>query len=142
MSLFPFTDPTEVKVKQREIPLAREYAYDFINGDFKTKNNKLYLVEGKEAVKIWIHKVLITSRYKEIIHTWSYGSEFEDKIIGKGYSTGLIEAEAKRYTIECINSSLSDYVTDMKDFNISFNDNILTVEFTVETIYGEVGMVV
>ena len=141
-NLFPFTDPQEVEVIEEEIPLAREYAYDFKKGDFKLRNGKLYIVEGKEAVKIWIEKALITSRYKEIIHSWNYGSEFEDKIIGRGYTQGLIKAEAERYTREAINSSLADYVISMTNFDISFIDSTLTIAFTVKTIYGEVDMVV
>lgn len=141
-NLFPFTDPQEVEVIEEEIPLAREYAYDFKKGDFKLRNGKLYIVEGKEAVKIWIEKALITSRYKEIIHSWNYGSEFEDKIIGRGYTKGLIKAEAERYTREAINSTLTDYVVNMSNFDIDFTDSILTISFNVETIYGEVNVIV
>ena len=78
-SIFPFTDPQEVRANtEREIPMAREYAYDFYKGDFKLKNGKMYLVEGNEAIKIWITKALLTGRYKEVIFTWNYGGEFED----------------------------------------------------------------
>lgn len=141
-NLFPFLDPQEVEIIESEIPLAREYAYDFKMGDFKLKNGKMYLVEGDEAIKIWIEKILITSRYKQIIFSWAFGSEFEDKIIGRGYTQGLIKAEAERYTREAINSSLSDYVLSMTNFDISFIDSTLTIAFTVKTIYGEVDMVV
>lgn len=140
-NLFPFIDPLEVEIIEDEIPIAREYAYDFKRGDFKLKNGKLYIVEGNEAIKIWIEKALITGRYKEIIHTWIYGSEFEDKIIGLGYTKGLIKAEAERYTRECINATLSDYVVSMNNFDISFMDSTLTIAFKVETIYGEVDIV-
>lgn len=140
--IFPFMDEEEIEVVEDEVPLAREYAYDFKEGDFKRKNGKLYIVEGNKAIKIWIHKALITSRYKEIIHTWNYGSEFEDKIIGKSYSAGLIEAEAKRYTIECIEAALGDYVIELKDFNISFREGVLGIDFAAVTIYGEVSVIV
>lgn len=140
MSIFPFINPEQLKSESRRIPMAKEYAYDFYKGDFILKNGKPYLVEGKEAIKIWITKALLTGRYKEIIHTWSYGSEFEDKLIGRGYSKGLVKAEAERYTTECIYVSLSDYVTDLKDFVIEFMDNTLAIAFTVETIYGEVNI--
>lgn len=141
MSIFPFTDPQEIAVNtEREIPMAREYAYDFYKGDFKLKNGKMYLVEGKEALKVWITKSLLTSRYKEVIFTWNYGGEFEDKIIGQGYTKGLIKAEAERYTRECINASLRDYITGMKDFDIEFLDGTLKIGFIAETIYGEVSV--
>lgn len=138
MSLFPFIDPQEVEIVENDIPLAREYAYDFKKGDLKLRNGKPYIVEGVEAIKIWIEKVLLTSRYKHIIYSWDYGSEYEDKIIGRGYTKGLIKAEAERYTREAINSSLSDYVTEMKNFDIEFIDNTLIITFTAITIYGEV----
>ena len=140
--IFPYTDPVEYTVGEREIPRAKEYAYDFEKGDFKTKDNKLYFVYDNEAVKIWIHKALITSRYKELIHTWGFGSEFEDKILGRSYSEGFIKAEARRYTEECIYSTLSDYVEDLKDFNVTFSDGVLTIEFVAATIYGGVNVIV
>ena len=143
MSIFPFTDPREIKVKtEKEIPMAREYAYDFYKGDFKLKNGKMFLVEGQAALKIWITKALLTGRYKEVIFTWNYGGEFEDKIIGQGYTKGLIKSEAERYTRECIDSCLSDYVTGMKNFDIEFDDGTLKIGFTAETIYGEVDIFV
>lgn len=142
MSIFPFIDASEVESPEKEIPLAKEYAYDFDKGDFKTKNGKPYLVEGEEAVKLWIHKALITNRYKELIHTWDYGSELEDQIIGRGFTFGIIESEARRYITECIEASLSDYVTELKDFDITFKKGTLTIEFIAITIYGEVNIFV
>lgn len=140
--LFPFTDPEAIEANEEEVPLAKEYAYDFNEGDFKLRDGKLYIVEGKEAVKIWIEKILRTSRYKEVIFSWSFGNEFEDKIIGKGYTKGLIKAEVERYTREAINASLSNYVTSLHGFDIQFEGNLLTIAFNAETIYGEVGVVV
>lgn len=137
-SIFPFTDPVEINQSTKFVPRAKEYAYNFYAGDFRYVNGKPYFVYDKEAVKIWIQKALLTRRYKENIFTWNFGAEFEDKLIGRGYSKGLVKSEAERYTREAIESCLSDYVTDLRDFDIEFMDNTLTIAFTAETIYGEV----
>lgn len=140
MNVFPFIDIDETISVETNAPLAREYSYDFVKGDFNLRDGKPYIVEGDEAIKVWIHKALITSRYKEVIHTWSYGSEHMDKLIGKGYSSAFSKSEAERYTRDSIEASLSDYVTDLKDFNVTFDDGLLTIEFTATTIYGEVNV--
>ena len=66
-SILPFIDPQEVEVEEIEVPYAREYAWDINELEFKFKDGKMYLVEGIEAVKIWIWKLFMTTRYREMI---------------------------------------------------------------------------
>lgn len=136
MSIFPFTDPVELVDEVKELPIAREWAWDFEELDFKTRNGKMYQVEGNEAIKIWIWKLLNTPRYRYMIFSWDYGHEMED-LIGK-YTRGFTESEAERFVKEAVEYSLSDYVSETKDFEISLSEDILKVEFTAVTIYGEV----
>lgn len=137
-SIFPFIDPQEIPIEtEQELPLAKEWAWDFERLDFKTKDGKMYLVEGKEAVKIWIWKLFMTTRYREIIFDWDYGSELED-LIGQGYTQGYLNSEAERYVREAIEYNLKDYVTDVRNVNVTFNEGTLTIEFTAITPYGEV----
>ncbi|OHW61374.1 hypothetical protein EUAN_22240 [Andreesenia angusta] len=136
MSIFPFTDPVELVDEVKELPMAREWAWDFEKLDFKTKNGKMYKVEGNEAVKIWIWKLLNTQRYRYMIFSWDYGHEMED-LIGK-YTRGFTESEAERLVKEAVESNLSDYVLEMKDFDIQLVEDTLSVAFTAITPYGEV----
>ena len=136
-SIFPFIDPQEMEIEETEPPMAREWAWDFEKMDFKIKDGKMYQVEGKEAVKIWLWKLFQTPRYRYLIFNWNYGHELEN-LIGQGYTQGYLNSEAERYVREAIEYNLKDYVTDVKNINVSFDEEILTIEFTAITPYGEV----
>ncbi|HOA81782.1 MAG TPA: DUF2634 domain-containing protein, partial [Defluviitaleaceae bacterium] len=118
-------------------PMAREWAWDFEKMDFKLKDGKMYQVEGKEAVKIWLWKLFMTARYRQVIFDWDYGHELEN-LIGQGYTQGYLNSEAERYVREAIEYNLKDYVTDVRNVNVSFDEGTLTIEFTAITPYGEV----
>ena len=137
-SIFPFVDPQETEITtQQELSFAKEWAWDFKRLDFKTKNGKMYLVEGTEAVKVWIWKLFMTQRYRALIFTWDYGNELEN-LIGKGYTQGLVNAEAERYVREATGYNLKGYVTDVRNVITTFRDETLTIEFIAITPYGEV----
>ncbi|NSB13919.1 DUF2634 domain-containing protein [Clostridium beijerinckii] len=119
--------------KAADIP--KEYAWDFEKNDFKLKDGKFQIVEGIEALKIWIWKDLKTSKGKYPIYSDAYGNEFE-KIIGKGFSKSLIESEAKRLTLECLKEN--KHILGVKNFEVDKNNDILTITFTAITDCGEV----
>lgn len=139
-SIFP-NDLTEETIEetQEDLPMAKEWAWDFEKNEFKTRNGKMYLVEGNEAIKIWIWKLFQTPRYRCLIYSWNYGHEFED-LIGRTYTQEFLNAEAKRCVEEAVEYNLKEYVTDIRNINIDFDDNILKIDFTVVTPYGEVEM--
>lgn len=136
-TIFPFIDPQEIELEGEEVQMAQEWAWDFDRLEFKLKDGKMYLAQGKEAVKIWIWKLFMTTRYRYLIFNWDYGSELED-LIGQGYTQGYLNSEAERYVREAIEYNLKDYVIDVRDVNVSFYDGRLTIEFTAITPYGEV----
>lgn len=78
-----------------------EYAYDFENNRLKTKNGRHYYVYGNEAMKIWIYKAIISSRFKHSAYTDRFGTEIYS-LIGEVISSKFKEAEIKRYIIEAI----------------------------------------
>lgn len=136
-SIFPFIDPQEIEIENTELPMAREWAWDLEELDFKLNNGKMYLVEGAKAIKIWIWKLFMTARYREVIFDWDYGSELEN-LIGQGYTQGYLNSEAERYVREALEYNLKDYVTDVRDVKVTFDEGTLTIEFTAITPYGEV----
>lgn len=139
-SIFPFIDPEELNLEETsEVPLATEWAWDFEEQDFKTRNGKMYLVEESEAVKIWLWKLFNTARFRYLIFDWDYGQELEE-LIGQGYTEGYLESEAERYIREAIEYNLEDYVLDIGQVDLDFTKGTLTVSFVAETIYGEVAI--
>jgi hypothetical protein len=138
MSLFPFIDPPAAEEPAAaELPVAREWAWDVDKCEFKTRNGRIYIVEGKEAVKIWIWKIFQTSRYRHLIYSWDYGHELEP-LVGKRYSNAVIQSEAERLVKEAIWPTLEDYVTDIRNLAVSAEKDILCTDFTAVTPYGEV----
>lgn len=139
VDIFPFVEIDEELEEEtaEELPMAREYAWDFQKEDFKRRDGKMYKVEGKEAVKIWVWKLLKTPRYRYLIFTWDYGNEL-DELIGKGYTPNYTNAEAKGYVEEAIEYNLQGYVTAIKDMDVTFDDGVLVMDMTIETPYGEV----
>ena len=134
MSLFPFVTYKEDIVKNNSFPLYKEVAWDFKrdipileNGDFK-------IVEGNEAIKVWVYKALLTPRYNYSIYSWDYGSELLD-LIGKAYTPQLTKSEAKRYIEEAL--KINPYILDVNVIDTDFKDSILSANVKIVTIYGE-----
>lgn len=110
----------------------KEYAFNFEDGKLTGK-----VIEGKEALKVWIYKALLTTRYINPIYTWDYGQDL-DELIGKGYEKGFIESEIERRIKECL--LINDKIKGCSSFKINLLNDNLQVSFTVETIYGEVAI--
>ena len=139
MSLFPFVTYKEDMVKNNSFPLYREIAWDFKrdvpiieNGDFK-------IVEGNEAIKVWVYKALLVPRYNYSIYSWNYGSELMD-LIGKAYTPQLTKSEAKRYIEEAL--KINPYILDVNVIDTDFKDSILSANVKITTIYGESEVVI
>ena len=134
MSLFPFISNVDEVKLDNSFPLYREVAWDFKkdipiieNGDFK-------IVEGNEAIKVWVYKALLVPRYQYSIYTWDYGSELMD-LIGKAYTPQLTKSEAKRYIEEAL--KINPYILEVNVVDTSFNNGILSADIKLLTIYGE-----
>ena len=139
MSLFPFVTYKEDIVKNNSFPLYREIAWDFKrdipileNGDFK-------IVEGNEAIKVWVYKALLVPRYQYSIYSWGYGSELMD-LIGKAYTPSLTKEEAKRYIKEAL--LINPYILEVTAIDTSFKNDLLSADIKITTIYGESEVVI
>ena len=137
MTNYPFMNPSlyASKVEQKELRLAEEYAWNYEKQEFKFKDGKFYKVTEKEAIKIWLWKLFQTPRFRYRVYNGDYGEELRT-LIGRGYTQGLVYSEARRYVLEAIEYNLSSYVTDIKNFEVKFNNGVLTVRFQAITPYG------
>ena len=135
MSIFPMISPPAGTEAGAGLPLCREAAWDCEKNTPVWRQGEPVIVTGREAVKVWIFKALMTPRFRYEIYTWAYGSEFES-LIGQAYTPALKEAEAPRYLRECL--LINPYVTDVRNIIVDFAGSRLTVSGTADTIYGEV----
>ncbi|EQK42780.1 hypothetical protein C672_1724 [[Clostridium] bifermentans ATCC 638] len=134
--LFPFISPASVEnvVTKKELPLYKEIAWDYENNKPVIENGDFKIVEGNEAIKIWIYKALLTPRYLYKIYSWDYGCELRE-LIGKGYSKGLTKEEAKRYVKEAL--LINEYILEVDVKEVILNSDVLKVNMNIKTIYGE-----
>ena len=134
MSLFPFISNTdEVKV-DNTFPMYKEVAWDFKNNIPILENGDFKIVEGNEAIKVWVYKAILTPRYNYSIYTWDYGSELLD-LIGKAYTPSLTKEEAKRLIKEAL--EINPYILEVEITAISFKDSLLSADIKIVTIDGE-----
>lgn len=97
------------------------------------RNRIIGTVDDIEAVKQAIYLILQTERYESLIYNFYYGTEF-DSLIGK--SRELITSELERRIREALLED--DRIVRVTDFTIEFTSNKAIVEFTVNTIFGDI----
>ena len=141
MSIFPFMNNDEIEStidnSNNDLPMYYEVGWDFLKDKPIIKNNEFVIVEGKEAIKVWIYKAIKTVRYQYPIYSWDYGCEI-NSLIGQNYTKGLTKSESERYIKEAI--LINPYITDVKIIDINSSKDILSVSIQVDTIYGEVNV--
>lgn len=140
MSIFPFISPEVYKRAETpddELPLFKEFAYDYENNALLLKRGMTYLVEGNEALKIWIYKALLTHRFRHTAYSRAYGNEAQ-KLLGYAMGTDVLKSELRRYIIEAL--MVNPYILELSNFQFEFIKTHVIVHFDCTTIYGEMGI--
>lgn len=134
MSIFPFIDPSALETEQdSELPMFREYAYDYENNCLLLRNGNTYLVEGNEALRIWIFKALATERFRYTAYDFDFGSEIHT-LIGSPMNGEIAKSELKRFITEAL--MVNPYIEELSNFQFTQTGSGVTVEFDCTTIYG------
>lgn len=135
MSIFPFIDPDVLAaVQDNTLPMFREYAYDYENNRLLLRDGQTYLVEGNEALRIWIFKALDTARFRYTAYDSDYGSEI-DTLIGKAINSSMILPELKRFIIEAL--MVNPYIEELSNFQFVQSGSGVLVNFDCATVYGK-----
>ncbi len=133
MLLPTFENPTNENLSH-DMPLFKEYAFDFDKRQFKTKDGRHYLVEGNEAIKIWIQKAFLTERYKYGAYSDDYGSEL-NSIIGLNIDRAVKEIEIRRYIAETL--LVNPYILSVDNIKLDLKASKLLIDMEINTIYGK-----
>ena len=133
-SIFPsFVE--EVKAieqnKNNTLPVAKEIAIDFGTGNPIIKNKDYVIVEKNEAVKVWCYYALKIAKGRFLAFTNNYGSELEEKIIGKQYNSDT-QKQVKRIVEDCL--LVNKYIKSIDNVAVSFDDKI-NIEIELTTVY-------
>lgn len=92
-------------------------------------------IEGIEALKQFIYKVLSTEKYDYPIYSFNYGIELEN-LIGKDYD--YVKIELKRRIEECLLED--ERINIVSNFSFEKKDDLLKCTFDVESIYGNINI--
>ena len=109
-------------------PTTRTYQLDLEN-----KRLGRRIEENAEAMNQAIFILLSVERFDYKIHSYDYGVELEE-LIGK--RRGYVEADIRRRLNEALMQD--DRITGTTEFRFSTDRESVTVEFTVQTIFGNI----
>lgn len=121
-------EEAEAVVVVQDIP--KEYGIDFKTGQPTGK-----IVEGLEAIKVWIWNVLHTERYRHAIYSWQYGVEYE-QYLGETVTDEYLQSDCQSETEEAM--LVNPYITGLSDFSATLEGSALRISFTAETTLGNV----
>ncbi|MGG3310756.1 DUF2634 domain-containing protein [Paenibacillus lautus] len=92
-------------------------------------------IDGLEAVKQAVVKILQTRRFEHLIYSSNYGQEL-DSVIGRDQLWAY--AEIERHIKEALLQD--DRILSVDDMNITFVGDQAVAEFTVRSVYGAFNM--
>lgn len=132
MSILPSFMDVEIQeatAAATALDMPREYGIDFSTGQLTGK-----IVEGLEAIKVWIWNCLHTERYRYAIYSWQYGVEYE-QYIGETITDEYLQSDCQVETEEAM--LVNPYITGITDFSATLEGSVLRIVFTVETTLGD-----
>lgn len=110
------------------LPIPREYGIDFSTGKLTGK-----IVEGLEAVKVWVWNCLRSERYRYAIYSWQYGVEYE-QYIGQIVTDEYLQNDCQTETEDAL--LVNPYITGIDDFEATLDGARLHISFTLNTSFG------
>ncbi len=134
MSIFPgdysIRRSRNLNTEDNTIPLLKEYAIDFEKEEILIDDKgKFTIVEGLEAVKVRCFLALKIQRNRYLIYL-DVGNNLKS-LIGKDLD--YINRNIKSMLEEAL---IDEYVKSIEDIKTSHEGNKVTVEFTINSIYG------
>lgn len=120
-----------VEVKSPPLP-SRTYMLDLENGEVIDR-----MIDGKDALRQFIRKAIVTARYRFLIYDGQYGCEL-DALLGQDISPSLLKSEITRIITEAL--IYDDRVDKVTDFEVINDHGKLFVSFTVHSVQETIPM--
>ena len=136
MSILPsflqsLSDTKTIKEEDSQVvKVPREYGIDFNTGQLTGK-----IVEGIEAIKVWIWLCLHTERFRHAIYSADYGTSFE-QYIGHVLSDEYINTDCESEISDAL--LINGYIESIEDFEAIKDGEHLRVSFRVVTKFGSI----
>ena len=126
---------TEIENKTK---FGKSFLFDFEQGDFILIDGNVQVIEGKQALKIWIQKILRTEKIKykiyEIIDN-GYGVSLID-YLNSDLPTGFIYANIQSEINEALGSHPD--IINVTGYDFERATRGVKVSFTITTTYGQI----
>lgn len=137
--MFPFLQPIQTQTTTTTIDIPKEFEYDFETDSIIVRNGHINIVEGLDAIKIWIYKALRTQRLRYDAYTINFGQDFEE-LVGSDLSSDAVTSEAKRMTEEAL--LVNKHILSINNFSIGLNssNNIMELNFNAITDLGNISV--
>lgn len=90
------------------------------------------LIDGSEAIRQAVEKILRTERYENLVYSWDYGSEMNDL---SGQEIEYVIPELKRRIQEALEQD--DRIESVDSFAFTVNERSIHAGFVVHSIFGD-----
>lgn len=136
MSILPsflqsLSDTETIKEENSQVvKVPREYGINFRTGQLTGK-----IVEGIEAIKVWIWLCLHTERFRHAIYSADYGTSFE-QYIGHVLSDEYINTDCESEISDAL--LINEYIESIEDFEAVRNSDSLDIKFRAVTKFGNI----
>ncbi len=110
------------------LPTPREYGIDFETGRLTGR-----IVEGIEAIKVWVWNALHTERYRYAIYSWQYGVEYE-QYIGQTVTDEYLQNDCQTETSDAL--LVNPYIKSIDNFNAEIEGSAMHITFSINTTFG------
>lgn len=136
MSILPsflqeLSDTKTIKEEDSQVvKVPREYGIDFQTGQLTGK-----IVEGLEAIKVWIWLCMHTERFRYAIYSADYGTSLE-QYIGHMLSEEYINTDCESEISDAL--LINEFIESIEDFEAVRNSDSLNISFRVVTKFGSI----
>ena len=134
MSILPsflqeLSDTKTIKEEDSQVvKMPKEYGINFQTGQLTGK-----IVEGLEAIKVWIWLCMHTERFRHAIYSADYGTSLE-QYIGHMLSEEYINTDCESEISDAL--LINEYIESIEDFEAVRNSDSLNISFRVVTKFG------
>lgn len=145
-NLFPtvaLPDPEIQESKTQEVVFGRNVELDYVEEEFiLSPTGRQYKLDETNSWVEWCVKALATPRYKHLIYSDNYGSEFHT-LIGQSLSHEAAESEIRRMAKECLladarTANVDNFKFEWIDDGVMFTCRIVNVRGESRNIGGKV----
>ena len=111
------------------LKVPKEYGIDFSTGQLTGK-----IVEGLEAIKVWVWLCLHTERFRHAIYSNDYGTSLE-QYFSQSLTDEYISTDCENEISEAL--LINEYIQSIEDFLAEKEGGQLRISFKVITKFGD-----